>query len=130
MKCVPSATLVAGVGLEGDLHAHNASKRQVLLADREVLQALNLNPGAIKENVTVEGLDVMGLAPGTRLRLGASAVLEITSVCEPCSRMDEIRPGLRLELDGHRGMNTRVISGGRIAVGDRILVQERLREAP
>ncbi len=128
MKRVPSATLVAGVGLEGDLHAHHASKRQVLLADREVLHALNLNPGAIKENVTVEGLNVMRLSPGTRLRLGAGAVLEITSVCEPCSRMDEIRPGLRLDLDGHRGMNTRVISGGQIAVGDQILVEERLRE--
>ncbi|HEY8952848.1 MAG TPA: MOSC domain-containing protein [Candidatus Dormibacteraeota bacterium] len=122
MQSVPSATLSAGVGLAGDKHASPASTRQVLLADKEALDRLNLESGVIKENVTVEGLDVMTLDVGTRLQLGAQVVLEITSVCEPCFRMDEIRPGLRAELDGKRGMNSRVVTGGRIAVGEAIAI--------
>lgn len=125
MRPVRSATLLAGVGLEGDKHAGAASKRQVLLADREDLDALDLEAGTIKENVTVEGLAVMKLEPGTRLRLGNSAVLEVNKVCEPCFRMDEIREGLRLELEGRRGMMTNVVEGGSIQVGDPIVVLER-----
>ena len=121
MRGVPSATLQRG-GLKDDKHASSASKRQVLLVDKEALDALQLEPGVIKENLTVEGLYVMSLPPGTRLRLGAEAVVEITSVCEPCFRMDEIRPGLKADLQGMRGMNSVVVTGGQIAVGDPIAV--------
>jgi MOSC domain-containing protein YiiM len=123
MQTVNTATLITGVGLEGDKHASPASKRQVLLVDREALDAVGVAPGTIKENLTVEGLDVMTLAVGTRLRIGPAAVLEITDVCEPCFRMDEIRMGLKDELIGRRGMVSRVVKGGPITVGDPIAVE-------
>ncbi len=123
MEQVPTAHLVQGVGISGDKHASAASKRQVLLADKEALDAVSVLPGTIKENVTLEGVDVMRLPAGTRLRLGRSVVLEITAICEPCFRMDEIRDGLRAELEGRRGMLSRVLSGGSISVGDAITVE-------
>ena len=123
MQPVERATLITGVGLEGDKHASAASTRQVLLADQEALDAVGVAPGTIKENVTVEGLNVMELPVGSRVRLGTAAVLEITKVCEPCFRMDEIRMGLKDELVGRRGMVSRVIQGGPIQVGDSISVE-------
>jgi MOSC domain-containing protein YiiM len=123
MESVESATLITGVGLEGDKHANPASNRQVLLADQEALDAVGVAPGIIKENVTVEGLNVMDLPVGTQIRLGASAILEITKPCEPCFRMDEIRMGLKDELIGRRGMVSRVVRGGPIRVGDSISVE-------
>jgi MOSC domain-containing protein YiiM len=123
MQLVPSARLVEGLGIEGDKHASAASKRQVLLADKEALDAVGVLPGTIKENVTVEGVDVMGLPAGSRVRLGRSAVLEITEICEPCFRMDEIREGLKQELEGRRGMVSRVVRGGTISVGDPITIE-------
>jgi MOSC domain-containing protein YiiM len=123
MQLVPSAKLVEGLGIEGDKHASAASKRQVLLADKEALDAVGVLPGTIKENVTVEGVDVMGLPEGTRVHLGRSAVVEITEICEPCFRMDEIREGLKQELDGRRGMVSRVVQGGTISVGDPITIE-------
>ena len=118
---VDQAMAEGGLGLRGDHHARPASARQVLLADWEDLDGLGLDPGTIKENLTVEGLAVMGMEPGTRLRVGL-ALLELTSVCEPCFRMDEIRPGLKQALLGHRGMNSRVLEGGLIRVGDPIVI--------
>jgi MOSC domain-containing protein YiiM len=56
---------------------------------------------------------------GQRVRAG-EAVFEITMVCDPCHRMDELRQGLRAELDGKRGMLARVVEGGEVAVGDDI----------
>jgi len=124
MQPVTAANLIGGLGIEGDKHAVATSDRQVLLADQEALDEVGVEPGTIKENLTVEGLHVMGLAVGTRVRLGDSAVLEITKVCEPCFRMDEIRMGLQAELVGRRGMVARVVNGGSIAVGDRITLEE------
>src|SRR6202165_4985092 len=115
MQRVRSANVLEGLGIEGDKHAKAASDRQVLLADQEALDEVGVGPGTIKENLTVEGLHVMGLPVGTRLRLGESAVLEITDVCEPCFRMDEIRMGLKAELVGRRGMVARVVNGGAVA---------------
>jgi MOSC domain-containing protein YiiM len=123
MRLVEVANLIPGVGIEGDKHAEAASKRQVLIADQEALDVLDLPVGAIKENLTVAGLNVMALQPGTRLHIGSSVVLEVTSECKPCFRMDEIRPGLRVELEGRRGMNSRVIEGGQLRVGDEIVVE-------
>jgi len=123
MQLVPRANLVEGLGIEGDKHAAAASKRQVLLADKEALDAVGVLPGTIKENITVEGVNVMQLPAGTMVRLGRSAVLEITAVCEPCFRMDEIRDGLKQELEGRRGMVSRVVQGGIISVGDPITVE-------
>lgn len=124
MEYVTGARVIAGLGLEGDKHAVATSNRQVLLADREALDEVGVAPGIIKENLTVEGLNVMGLPVGTRLRLGGSAVLEITKLCEPCFRMDEIRMGLKDELVGRRGMVARVVNGGSIRIGDPISVEE------
>ena len=123
MTLVRSATVIEGLGIEGDKHASAASKRQVLLADKEALDAVGVLAGTIKENVTVEGVDVMRLPSGSLVRLGRSVVLEITAVCEPCFRMDEIRDGLKQELEGKRGMLSRVVRGGVINVGDPITVE-------
>ena len=48
------------------------------------------------------------------------AVLEITMVCDPCHRMDELREGLRAEIDGKRGMLAHVVEGGEITLGGSI----------
>jgi MOSC domain-containing protein YiiM len=64
----------------------------------------------------------MSLPVGTRLSVG-EAVFELTGECHPCSRMDEIRPGLRETLGGQRGMLARVTQSGTINVGDVILVE-------
>jgi MOSC domain-containing protein YiiM len=109
---------IAGQGLEGCAHA-NPPQREVLLASKEHLDAVGVAHGAIRENVTVEGEDVQGWSVGQRVRVGG-ALLEITMVCEPCHRMDELREGLRTELDGRRGMLAHVVEGGEIALGDPI----------
>ena len=106
-------------GFEGCAHGRPGSKRQVLLVDRETLEAMNLMPGIIRENITTDGLNVNSLPIGQQLRVG-EARLEVSMVCTPCDQMETIRPGLRKELWGRRGMLCRVLEGGRIRRGDPI----------
>jgi len=109
-------------GLEGCAHA-NPPRREVLLVSKQHLDALGLSPGAIRENVTVDGLDVHDWAVGEQVRVG-DALLEITMVCDPCHRMDELRDGLRAQLHDKRGMLAHVVEGGEIALGDAIELVE------
>ena len=118
------ALAIEGRGFEGCAHA-NPPRREVLLVSKEHLDAVGVEPGAIRENVTVEGADVRSWPVGQRVRVG-EALLEITMVCDPCHRMDELRDGLRAELDGKRGMLAHVVESGEIAVGDSVeLIESR-----
>jgi MOSC domain-containing protein YiiM len=110
---------IEGHGLEGCAHARAGTKRQVLFASAQHLDDLNVEYGRIRENFTIEGADVHDWPVGQRLKIG-QALFEITMVCDPCSRMDEIRPGLQAELDGRRGMLARVVESGEVSAGDRV----------
>jgi MOSC domain-containing protein YiiM len=109
---------IAGQGLEGCAHG-NPPKREVLFVSKGHLDSVDVEPGAVRENITVEGDDVEQWPIGQRVRAG-EAEFEITMVCDPCHRMDELRDGLRAELEGKRGMLARVTQTGEIAVGDTI----------
>ncbi len=119
MEQLEVATLLADSGVEGCAHARPGGKRQVLLVDCETLDAMELPPGVIRENITTEGLNVNGLELGQRLRVGAT-LLEVSAVCTPCDQLEKVRPGLRRELHGRRGMLCKVIEGGSIRPGDPI----------
>jgi hypothetical protein len=105
--------LVVGLGVEGDAHAGATVKhrsrlarfasapnlRQVHLIHAELHEELQekgflVSAGQMGENVTTRGLDLLGLPSGTRLHLGANAVVEVTGLRNPCAQLDRIQPGL------------------------------------
>lgn len=119
MEELSEAKVIENSGIEGCAHARRDSKRQLLLMDSETLQAMELRPGIVRENITTSGLNVNGLQPGQMLKVG-QARLEVSLPCTPCDQLEKIRPGLRRELRGRRGMLCRVIAGGVIRRGDAI----------
>jgi len=119
MQSKESLSAVANLGLEGDLHAKRDSARQVLFMDEETLATFGLSAGRVRENITTRGIELKALAAGTRLRVGG-ALFEITKACAPCEFIEDIRPGLREEMEGQRGMLARVIESGMMRVGDAI----------
>lgn len=89
---VPSAR-VTELGLEGDLHRdmehHGGPERALCLFALEQIRVLqaeghDVSPGAIGENLTVEGLDWERVTPGSRLELGAGVLIEVTRYTSPC----------------------------------------------
>ena len=122
MEHMAEARLSSG-GLDGDVHFAAQSARQLLLVDAETLDALNLSSGDIRENLTVRGVGVMELRPGTTIHVGEARV-QITKECTPCRNMEDVRPGLMTELSGRRGMYARVVAGGAVRPGDRVDVIE------
>ena len=122
MSVVESAEVKAGEGLVGDRHAKPGSSRQILLMDRAIMEALEVEPGQLRENMTVEGLPLFGLQTGQRLRVGDSLEFEIGELCDPCENMDHIRPGLREKIEGQRGLFVTPLGSGEVKVGDEVTV--------
>jgi MOSC domain-containing protein YiiM len=143
-------TLVAGIGVEGDVHAgatvqHRSrvardpatpNLRQIHLIPAELLDRLRtqgfvIGPGEMGENVTTRGLDLLALPTGTQLGLGGTAVVELTGLRNPCRQLDGLAPGLMAAVLGRdeSGALTRlagvmgvVVGGGAVAPGDPIAV--------
>jgi len=117
-------------GIEGDVHAHRSS-RAVLVIDRATLDALNLKPGDLREEITIEGLPgVTNLPVDTELRIGG-VTLRVNGPCEPCTHIGELlgvpdREEFRLSLLGRRGALCTVSAvSAPIRVGDPVEVLVR-----
>jgi MOSC domain-containing protein YiiM len=80
---------------------------------------MDLRPGIVRENITTDGIDVNGLALQQELRIG-EVRLQVSEICHPCDQLEKVRPGLRREMRGRRGMLCRVLEGGKIRRGDAI----------
>ncbi len=141
--------LVAGLGVEGDAHLGVTVKhrsrvardptspnlRQVHLIHAELHDELAgkgfaVAAGDMGENVTTRGIDLLALPTGTRLKLGAEAVIEITGLRNPCHQLNGFAPGLMeatldRAADGSlirkAGVMAIVLTGGEIRPGDPIV---------
>ena len=125
LDSVEQASFVTGHGIEGDRHYTDRENRagyQVLLMDSETIEALGLSIGDVRENVTTDGIDLATLEPDQLVGIGSEVVLRVFKDCPPCGRMDELRPGLRSELLGRRGILASVERGGSASVGDAVRV--------
>jgi MOSC domain-containing protein YiiM len=124
------ARLVANFGLEGDRHA-GRPQRQVSILNAETVdelaaQGMPVMPGILGENITVEGVPVMQLRDGARLRVG-DAELEITGDRPACREMLEIHADALKAMVGRAGKMARVVKGGTVRPGDPI---ELIGDAP
>jgi len=149
----PSAdeiTLVAGYGVDGDAHAGvtvqhlsrirkdptQPNLRQVHLIHAELhdelrAQGFTVGAGQMGENITTRGVDLLGLPRGTRLRLGTTAVVEVTGLRNPCNQLNTFSDGLLgavLGRDEHgevvrrAGIMGVVVHSGQVRPGDTIVV--------
>ncbi|HEV8533713.1 MAG TPA: MOSC domain-containing protein [Methylomirabilota bacterium] len=129
---VASARVIAN-GLEGDGHRdlehHGGPERALCIFSLEQIRALQveghtITPGAIGENLTLEGLDWERVQPGAVLELGERVRIEITRYTSPCFN---IRPSFlggdfaRVSQKRHPGWSrvyAKVLQPGTISQGD------------
>jgi MOSC domain-containing protein YiiM len=144
-------TLLAGLGVEGDVHAGVTVKhrsrvaqdptqpnlRQVHLIQEELFAELDaegfdVKPGDLGENVTTGGIDLLALPTGTLLHVGDEAIVEVTGLRNPCLQIDNFQYGLLKQVVGRdeagntvrkAGIMSIVKVGGVVRPGDTITVE-------
>ncbi|GAQ05369.1 hypothetical protein ALT_2690 [Aspergillus lentulus] len=172
-NAVSSIKLVANLGVEGDCHAGEtvqhrsrlhikpppANLRQVHLMPMEVLRdicetlpteemkAQLLAPGALGQNITTEGVDLLSLGAGTEIQFvgdgvaaGDEAVIALTGLRNPCPQIDKFQAGLKdrfLVRDEERhivrrlaGVMATVKKGGVVQPGMRLIIDKPPQHIP
>lgn len=88
MPCEGGATVVAHRGLDTDAHAGDWHRQVSLLAWESIEKAratgLDVVEGDFAENVTTEGIDLLALPLGTRVRIGEDVLLELSQIGKVC----------------------------------------------
>jgi MOSC domain-containing protein YiiM len=129
MRSVTEAHARAGGGIEGDTHV-DRKKRAVTVVDLSAHESVGVQPGDLREQITVSGLPNIGdLAEGTLLRIGA-ITLRVNGPCDPCTHIGEMNgvadPNeFQSMLEGRRGLVCNVVvADGPVRVGDEVSVME------
>jgi MOSC domain-containing protein YiiM len=136
-KGAVEAARVTVLGIEGDAQRdhehHGGPERAVCLFALERIRALQAEghpilPGAIGENLTVEGVDWSAVGPGTRFRLGDTVLIEITRFTSPCRNIARAFVGgdyhrvSQNRYPGDSRVYARVLAEGDIRRGDPVRV--------
>lgn len=151
-ESVAALTLIAGLGVQGDAHCGVTVKhrsrvakdrfapnlRQVHLLHEELFDELfarhgfEVAPGALGENITTRGIDLLGLPADTELRFGADAVVRLTGLRNPCSQIDTFKRGLMAavldkttggQLIRKSGVMAIVLTGGLVQGGQAVSIR-------
>lgn len=125
-KNVGEAMLIQDFGIEGDAHGGPWHRQVSLLALESIEKmrkmGLDVNPGDFAENITTEGVDLVSLPLGTKMKIGESALGEVTQIGKECHTRCAIYYQAGDCVMPKEGIFIKVISGGKIAVGDVINV--------
>ena len=127
---VQEAVVKEDFGIEGDAHASSEWHRQVsLLAIESVRKmqemGLDVKPGDFAENITTEGLDLLALPIGTRLKVGKDVIGEVSQIGKVCHTRCAIYEQAGDCVMPKEGIFIRVLKGGVTKVGDEIDVAFR-----
>ena len=136
-KAAVSAARITEAGVEGDRQAnpdiHGGPERAVCLFSMERIRDLQgeghaIVPGAVGENVTVEGIDWDAVLPNSRILLGEDVALEVTRYTSPCLNIKAAFKGgeySRISQKVHAGWSrvyARVLVPGTVRAGDSVRV--------
>ena len=130
---VAQACLLAGYGIEGDAKAGRHPRRQLNVLSHAWLEArrqegYRVEPGAFGEQLVLAGVTLEEMSPGTLLRLGTEAEIEITYLRTGCAKVKLMHGGAQPGLEGAIGVLARVTHSGIIRVGD--VVSYRQEKVP
>lgn len=121
---VDRSMVIENHGLEGDAHAGDWHRQVSFLASESIRAArekgLTVDFGDFAENVATEGIDWKTLPVGTRVRLGATVIVEVSQIGKTCHKPCAIYYQAGDCIMPREGVFSRVIRGGEIVCGDPI----------
>jgi MOSC domain-containing protein YiiM len=121
---VGSGFLEEGFGITGDAHGGDWHRQVSLLATEQIQtmrdKGLEVKAGSFAENITTEGFDLDSVKVGDRIKVGSSALLEVTQIGKECHTRCAIYHTVGECIMPEQGVFARVLKGGEVRVGDPI----------
>jgi MOSC domain-containing protein YiiM len=121
---VASANLVVNHGVEGDAHTGPWHRQVSFLSSENIEktrgQGLDVTFGDFAENIATSGIDWKTVPIGTRVKLGETAVVEITQIGKECHKKCAIYYQAGDCIMPREGVFGRVLEGGEVRCGDAV----------
>ncbi len=121
---VGSGILEVGYGLKGDGHGGDWHRQVSLLAIEQIDtmkdKGFDVKPGSFAENLTTQGFDLEAVKVGDRLKVGETAILEITQIGKECHTRCAIYHKIGDCIMPKLGIFAIVITGGEVKAGDAV----------
>ena len=137
-----SSAVVNSSGIDGDSNKFRYNKKKgdpdmaiLLLTIAELeelkLRGFSIQPGDFGENILLKDIHFSDLMPDVILNIGSEVVLQVSRICDPCSKLSQlpkigkthIKQLLR-ESNGLRGWYARILQGGTIAPGEKVILSQ------
>lgn len=124
-----SCNFIKDYGIEGDFHGGRSEDRQVSFLPQAVLADFKkeleragrpIAPGAFGENIIFSGFGIEDISKGDIIELGDSVKVEVRVIGKDCPHPCDIYKTMGRCIMPQYGIFGRVISGGRVKVGDSI----------
>ena len=116
--------LIENFGFKDDAHAGEWHRQVSLLAIESINKmrdkGFNVNPGDFAENITTEGINLVTLPLGAKLKIGNEIELEVTQIGKECHDRCAIYYQAGDCVMPREGIFVKVLSGGQIKTGDSI----------
>lgn len=125
-KEVPQARVIAGYGIENDGHAGDWDRQVTCLNYASVQRinrekGLNAGPGDFAENLLIQGIDLVKVGVGGKLRIGDDVILQVSQIGKE-DHPSVVTRTLGVTLLPYEGLFCRVVQGGTIRPGDAVEV--------
>jgi MOSC domain-containing protein YiiM len=125
---IQTCALLKDFGLKGDAHAGPWHRQVSLLANESIekmrAKGLNVGYGDFAENVTTEGVDLVHLPIGTKIRIGNSVILRVTQIGKECHERCAIYYQAGDCVMPKEGIFAEVVTEGEVRVGDEIFIDQ------
>lgn len=125
-KNVGQGVLVENFGIEGDAHGGDWHRQVSLLAMESIKKmqdkGLDVVPGDFAENLTTEGIDLVSLPLGTKVKIGKDSIGEVTQIGKECHTRCAIYYQAGDCVMPREGIFVKILAGGPVTVGDEIEV--------
>lgn len=118
------ALFIEDFGIQNDAHA-GKDDRQVSLLSMESIEKIrftgfDVNPGDFAENITTQGIDLLDLGIGDKLKMGNDVVLKISQIGKVCHAKCAIFQELGDCIMPREGIFAKVLNGGIVTKEDMI----------
>ncbi len=126
-KNIGSGVLIENFGLDGDAHGDTDTHRQISMLALESIKkmqemGLSVKEGDFAENLTTEGINLLSIPLGTKIRIGPEAILEVTQHGKECHTPCAIYHQAGMCIMPLEGIFAKVVHGGKVQSGDEIAI--------
>tara|TARA_B110001454_G_scaffold37180_1_gene36692 strand:+ start:2566 stop:2937 length:372 start_codon:yes stop_codon:yes gene_type:complete len=112
--------VISNFGIQGDRFSKINDTRQIMIIDSNLYEINNLKKGSLRENISVENLDLNSCLEGQKILINDLIEMKITLIKDACASINYNDSEVIKKLKGNMYIFATPINSGIISQNDKI----------